>query len=100
MANTQKHPASPASRLRGRRPIQLVDALRHLRQDLRFAVRTLRKQPAYLAVAVLSLGFGTGAATTMFSVVEALDIRRLPFRDTDRLVALQLVRNAADPLCP
>src|SRR5688572_25725690 len=92
-----RRPNSILNAAHGSRRWRWVDALR---QDLQFAARTLRKQPAFLAVAVLSLGFGIGATTTMFSVIEALDLRRLPFRDVDRLIAPQLVRKASDPFCP
>ncbi len=55
-------------------------------QDLRYAGRSLRRSPGFTAVAVLSLGFGIGATTTVFSVIDALDFRPLPFQDASRLV--------------
>ena len=59
-----------------------------LERDFRYAIRTLRRNPGFTAVAVLSLGFGIGATTTAFSVIDALDFRPLPFADADRLVWL------------
>jgi predicted permease len=55
-------------------------------QDLRYSSRTLRRDAAFCAVAVLILGLGIGANTTIFSVVNAVLIRSLPFRDPGRLV--------------
>ncbi len=55
-------------------------------QDLRYALRTLRRHPALAAVAILTLGLGIGGATAVFSVVEVVLLRPLPFHDPDRLV--------------
>ena len=57
-------------------------------QDVRFALRTLRRTPAFAASAVLSLAIGVGANTAIFSVASALLLRPLPYRDADRLVIL------------
>jgi putative ABC transport system permease protein len=59
-----------------------------LLQDVRFAVRMLRKNPAFTAVATLALALGIGASTTIFSVVHGVLLRRLPFADQDRIVEL------------
>jgi putative ABC transport system permease protein len=57
-------------------------------QDLRYAARGLRKNPGFLSVVVLSLALGIGANSTIFSVMNALLYRPLPFPHADRLVAI------------
>ena len=55
-------------------------------RDLRYAVRTLRRDAALTTFAILIIGVGVGASTTVFSVVNALWLRPLPFDDSGRLV--------------
>jgi putative ABC transport system permease protein len=60
-------------------------------KDLRFAVRGVLKRPAFTAIAVITLGLGIGASTAIFSVVNSVMLRRLPYRTADRIVAIQEV---------
>src|SRR5580658_2354123 len=59
-----------------------------LKQDFRFGLRMLRKNPGYTAVAIITLALAIGANTAIFSVVYPVLLRPLPFRDADRLVTI------------
>src|SRR5690349_16280231 len=60
-------------------------------QDLRYAIRLLAARPGFAAVAILTLALGIGATTAIFTVVDAVLLRPLPFRDADRLVQVRIV---------
>jgi putative ABC transport system permease protein len=60
-------------------------------KDLKFALRGILKRPAFTAIAVCTLGLGIGASTAIFSVVNSVMLRQLPYPNADRIVAIQEV---------
>ena len=63
----------------------------NLNQDLRFALRKLRKNPAFSAVSILTLALAMGATTAIFSVVYGVLLRPLPYDDPNRIMAIHEV---------
>jgi predicted permease len=69
-------------------------------QDLRYALRLFRKSPAFTAAAILTLVLGMGANAAVFSLVDSVFLRALPFADVDRLVHVWAINSDGDVHTP
>jgi putative ABC transport system permease protein len=65
--------------------------MRHLASDVRYAIRLFLKRPGFAAVAILTLALGIGATTAIFTVVNAVLLSPLPFRDAERLAEVRII---------
>jgi hypothetical protein len=70
---------------------QRMDARDAFARETRLAARALKRSPAFTLVTLLTLGLGLGAATAIFTLLDAIALRPLPYRDADRLVQLSPV---------
>ena len=71
------------------------DMVHDIVQDVRFGARALRRSPGFATIAILTLGLAIGANAAIFSAVDAVVLRPLPYRDPSRLVAVSLEPNAS-----
>src|SRR5579862_717299 len=74
--------------------------MHNLFQDLRFSIRQLRKSPGFALTTILTLALGIGATTGIFSLVNAVLLRPLPFSESDRLMSLQHENHRTGALAP
>lgn len=71
------------------RDVRGTRCLEDLLQDFRYALRTLRRRPGFAAVALCTLALGVGATTVMFTVIDGVLLKPLPYPRPDRLVVLR-----------
>ena len=71
-----------------------------LRRDLHFVARSLARSPGFFLVAVLTLALGIGATTAIFSVVNGVLLRPLPYPQSDRIAQLFQIEDATERNAP
>ena len=71
-----------------------------LLRDLRYSLRILIKEPGFTLLGILTLGLGIGATTAIFTVVDSVLLRPLPYKDSDRLVVALHGPEASSPVSP
>jgi predicted permease len=81
------------------RDMRRVQTIENLSQDVSYGIRTLAKSPGFTAVIVLTLALAIGANSAIFSVIQGVLLRPLPYRDPDRIVRV-FTRNANFPKFP
>src|SRR4051794_28195885 len=80
---------------RDQRPTRWIESIL---QDIRYGFRTLRKNPSFTAVAIITLALGIGANTAIFSLVYATLVKPLPYGTPDRLITLRNNQSVPDTL--
>ena len=68
------------------REVRLMEWLESIWSDLRYALRTFRRMPTFTAVAIVTLALGIGATTAMFTLVNSILLRPLPYPESERIV--------------
>lgn len=93
-----RHVAGTVGRLPGFRPARTRNRfMDQLIQDLQFAVRSFKRRPLFTAIVLLTLGLGIGVNTAIFSVINAVLLRDLPFEAADELMSLGRMRSPDSP---
>ncbi len=75
----------------------MLHRLETISQDIRYGLRTLARYPIFTAVAIFTLALGIGANSAIFSAVNAVLLRALPFEEPDRLVRLYMISRSGNP---